>query len=183
MGRIVRKSLLPYRHINPPPEGLIKESSNKTRLTRNVGKISLSCDFCNMEYETYAAWAKRYSHHYCSMACKYAAQLIRVKTKCVVCGSVYFVTPSSVIGSKTCSPECEHINRSNVTVDRHKANEFPVRQGESASNVKLKSADVLLIKTELASQDCRKQKEIANDFGVSRELISRIKRNLIWRHI
>lgn len=163
----------------PPSGGLIREKSLNTKLTRTVGKISIACDHCEMEYETYAAWAKRYSHHYCSMACKQAAMIDRVPAVCVVCGVTYYVTPVSLRkGAKTCSKECEHTNRVELTIRRHKNSEFPVAFGENASNVKLKEVEVLAI-----LKDSRIHILIASDYGVTRELITAIKNKKIWKHL
>jgi hypothetical protein len=33
--------------------------------------INMLCDQCGKEYKTHKAWAKKYSHHFCSKICKY----------------------------------------------------------------------------------------------------------------
>jgi hypothetical protein len=178
MGSANVRVKTPYRLTIPPVSGMISEGSNKTKLTRSVGKISISCDFCAIEYETYAAWAKRYTKHFCSVACKQASMIDRVEVKCVICGSTFYITPSNVDVLVTCSKDCEHKNRTNTTVLRHEKGEFPILCGERASNVKLKESDIKNIR-----DDKRKQREIAFDYGVTRETISAIKRRRVWKHV
>ena len=91
---------------------------NLTKLATTQGKISLSCDLCDMEYETYACWAKRHQHHYCSRACAWQASRIEVPTNCVVCDKDMIVTPSDFLKIKTCSRECFRLKKMNPNKKR-----------------------------------------------------------------
>ena len=97
----------PFRFFdNAPKGGMIGERQNNTKAGKSRGKISMACDMCGMQYETYAAWAKRYARHYCSVACKAAAMITRVEKHCAVCGTNFFVNHCSQGVIKCCSKEC-----------------------------------------------------------------------------
>ena len=65
--------------------------------------------------------------------------------------------------------------------DMHRKGRARFACGEERSKAKLTEADVVAILNRLnAGEMCR---VIAPDYGVTQELVSRIKRGLAWRHI
>lgn len=95
----------------PSKDARLWHRSNLTELARAAGKIRLSCDFCGLEFETYACWAKRYSAHFCSHACAGEYKKIPVEKHCVICGAVFTTNPTTAMRYVTCSRKCLIENR------------------------------------------------------------------------
>ena len=100
-----------YRDTVPLSNVSVGYRPNLTKLATTQGKITLSCDLCDMEYETYACWAKRVTNHYCSRACAGEAKRIEVPTNCVVCDKDMISTPSNLTKIRTCSYECFRLKK------------------------------------------------------------------------
>lgn len=110
-NRDVRRNR-PFRFLDSTPNsGMHGELSNKTKLGKTSGKISINCDMCERPYETYAAWAKRYSRHYCSVACRAAAMVTRVTKTCEICGKQFLIQKCNEKAIKCCSKECTKVLR------------------------------------------------------------------------
>ena len=153
------------------------EISGLTKLSKSSGKISLECEECGMEFETYACWAKRYSHHYCSHGCASKAKERSVVCQCAWCGKDFETIPSYKTAKKlvTCSEGCESNKKSK------KLKESPIcnpNKGEKSNLSKLTNDVVLKIRVETGSQ-----KSIAIKYGVSQSLVSQIKSGKVWGHI
>ena len=85
----------------------------------------------------------------------------------------------------TCdNPQCinpEHLEvgtqRDNM-LDKVRKGRHNAATGERVANSKLKEADILKIR-----EDNRKQREIAEEYGVTPAAISAIKLRRVWRHV
>lgn len=95
----------------PPKSGMVRTTSNRTPLYRSAGKLSFDCPVCGISFEKPAAWAKRVSNHYCSVACTNEAKKVRIETHCVVCGKAMEQTPSDAARVTTCGKKCSSIRR------------------------------------------------------------------------
>jgi len=79
----------------------------------------------------------------------------------------------------------DDMNKKGRCLNRRRGDNHPSRiyielrpRGEVHGMAKLTATDIPIIRS-----DRRKQREIAADYGVSRELISSIKRRITWTHI
>lgn len=97
--------------VTPPKSGLMRSISNRTPISRSIGKLVFSCPVCGMAFEKPAAWAKRDDSHHCGRACAAEARKVRVETHCVVCGEAMEKIPSEAGRVTTCSKECSSIRR------------------------------------------------------------------------
>ena len=95
-----------YTKVIPPKDGLRYHRGQLTSVQRNKAKLGFNCDHCGIPFETYACWAKRYSHHYCGRACASAAKVVRIPKPCVVCGTEMLLTPTLFRRVSGCSKEC-----------------------------------------------------------------------------
>ena len=100
-----------YRHTVPMPDVSTKVLSNGKKLIDAVGKITMNCDNCAIEYETQACWAKRTNNHFCSHSCKGEYQAIEISKECSVCGSGFTTNPTTYFRYVTCSKNCLKIDR------------------------------------------------------------------------
>jgi hypothetical protein len=173
-----------YRDTFPLKSGVAKEFSNATPMSRTAGKINMDCDHCGLAYETYACWAKRVAHHYCSRACASAAKETPVEKTCIVCGSVFTTVPSSLKRHSTCSINCLKKNRARLLKihanDMSKSPIYNYGNHERGSQVskKLTEEDVKKIKA-----DQRPQTAIAKDYGIGQTTVSHIKTGKSWMHV
>lgn len=101
-----------YRDTLPLKDVETFERAQLTKLTRNAGKVEVSCGHCEMIFEKYACWAKRSKNHFCSRACHNAARILRFPKDCVVCGTEMMLTPADMPKFSTCSKDCLRKNRS-----------------------------------------------------------------------
>lgn len=94
-----------FFRLPPPKNAKLKEITGNhcAKLAKSSGKISLNCDYCGLSYETYAAWAKRYTNHFCSSACRFAYQTKVVERICPICKKPFKVKAG---GPATCSTAC-----------------------------------------------------------------------------
>jgi len=102
-----------YKDTAAPSSGMVRETSNKTKLDKAHGKICLSCDLCGILFETYACWAKRASRHYCSRACASEGKITQAENTCVICGDTFMTKKSDSEANRktTCSTECRKEKR------------------------------------------------------------------------
>lgn len=90
--------------------------------------------------------------------------------------------PGEVVMHKCDNPSC--INPSHLVVGTQEENQLDkvVKNrhsfGESNGRSKLTEKEVILIRS-----DARKYQQIADDYGVSYELVGLIKRNKVWKHL
>ena len=94
------------------------ETSQRTKLTRNAGKVEVSCGYCDLIFEKYACHAKRVANHFCSVSCNAEARKIRFPKNCVVCNTEMMLTATCMQRINTCSKDCLRKNRTNLTVTR-----------------------------------------------------------------
>lgn len=149
-----------------------------TKLSRTSGKISLECEECGIEYETYACWAKRYSHHYCSFACASAGKERPVKCNCVQCGKEFVTIPSYLERKKrvTCSEECES-EKKRISAIKNKNLPAP-RVGKDSNLSKLSEDVIIAIRKDESTQSI-----IAKKYGVTQSYVSMIKSRKVWAHL
>lgn len=173
-----------YQTIPPIKNGVEKSFSNKTKLNKIQGAISISCDHCGVEYRTYAAWIRKSKNHFCSTGCHDAWRTISLPATCEICGDQYFVTPSLMKRKVTCSRKCLKEKRRlfmNLQVSNMGVSpiyNFGVH--ERGVQISKKLNNDLIRKIRL---DNRTQQVIADELCVSQTLISQIKRRLIWGHV
>jgi hypothetical protein len=174
-----------YRDTVPPADGMIKQFSSKTPISRSHGKIGMICDFCGISYETYACWASRTNSHYCSKACSNEAKKIPIHKNCIVCDKEFITNPTNANKIITCSRKCLKKNRQRLLLDQASdMSNSPIFNygkhecGEQIGGHKLDAEKILTIRSDL-----RTQIKIAVDYGISQSLVSLIKRRLIWGHI
>lgn len=160
------------------------ELSNRTKVSRTHGKIPMNCDQCGLAYETYACWAKRQSHHFCSKACSNEFKKIEIKKNCCICGTEFIVAPFSFKRKATCSARCSREKKSEFLNKQvaDMANSPIFRYGDHEKGVEISSKlDDDSIRKIRADQ--RPQATIAADFGISQPLVCMIKTKQIWRHV
>lgn len=174
-----------YRDTPAPAEGVQREFSNKTPMGRSAGKIAMSCDHCGLSYETYACWAKRTARHFCSRACANAAKEVRVEKSCVICGTVFTATPSTVDKSSTCSRKCLRENRRRFLLSEasNMSESSIFNYGNHEHGAGLVFAKLDEDKVRAIRDDQRTQSAIAADYGISQSAVSQIKLRTIWAHV
>lgn len=158
-------------------DGIQAEFSNRTKLARSSGFISLTCEVCGTSFTRKASEARRHAHSYCGMACRGAAQRKRVDTSCKICGKPFQVKASHFGRVTCCGPECNRKSKSETTramnIAGWKVGMFPV--GENAPAAKLTERQVIDILS-----DARGNADIAKDYGVERHTIRFIKIRKTW---
>lgn len=99
--------------------GLAKQRSNYAPLSRSASKVGLICPVCGTAFERYACWVKRVKHTLCSRACAAAWKMVRLESRCVVCGKMMAMTPTHLNRIVTCSRECLKIRRRELYIKAH----------------------------------------------------------------
>lgn len=168
------------RHFDADMKGvfLIRELSNKTPIHRSASHIDLQCPICGIMFSRKASEANRHENNYCGRGCASFAQRIQVDVYCRVCGK-HFTVKKSMFGHITCcGPECriKAISESTHFTDIMMWENGKFQRGEKHPAAKLKQCQVVSIRA-----DERLHSVIAADYGVTRALISSIKRCEIWR--
>jgi len=173
-----------YRDTPPPRSGMQCEIANKTPMTRSAGKIGMSCDHCGMGYETYACWAKRTAHHYCSKACANSAKETPVEKTCVICGEIFITTPAAAWKFSTCSRKCLKEKRRRFLLaeaaNMGQSRVFNYGKHERGTQISKKLDDK---KVREILNDPRSQSIIGKDYGIGQGHVSQIKRRVIWGHV
>ena len=102
-----------FDSLTPLAGGLIGELNNGVPLSENRGRgWRLTCPVCGIAFTKPDAWVKRTKGTpCCSVACAGVFKRTRVQKECVVCHSVFLVTPSTRI--VTCSKQCSRRRRMN----------------------------------------------------------------------
>lgn len=165
-----------YRDTAPPKNGLLGTGSLKTPLTITSGKIGLICEWCNMQFETYACWAKRKNHHFCSKACSDEWHKIPVEKCCVICGEKFITTPFNAKRLVTCSRKCFVAKQTKQFIEIRK--NIVSAKGEQVHGSKLCDENIPAIR-----KDPRPYGDIANEYEISRSLVCRIKKRKAWKHV
>ena len=171
-----------YRDTVPLVGVETREFAQKTKVAKTAGKIGMNCDNCGLLYETYACWAKRTNHHFCSRACGNSFKKIEIRKKCAVCGEIFTVSPSDWFKYSTCSEQCMSNSRKveywkyELTEDKHPLAEASV--GRRPVNARLNDEDVVKVRL-----DNRPQREIAKDYGVNQSAISKIKLRVTYAKV
>lgn len=125
--------------------------TNKAKVNKTAGKIGLNCDLCGLAFETYACWAKRHNHHFCSPSCANKFREININNSCKECGKPIIVTPSDYIRIVTCSKECSDIHKGkHILAIRDKALKGRTASFKAASAII--SAKILALNKEGLSQ-------------------------------
>ncbi len=155
-----------YRHTTPMRGVRTTNITNKAKVTKTSGKIGLNCDLCGLAFETYACWAKRHAHHFCSRACAHAFKEININNSCKECGKPIIVTPTEYARIVTCSKECSDIHKGkHILAIRDKAT-----QGRTAS---FKTASAILLAKILAlNKEGLSQTAIGKIIGISQMAVS-----------
>ena len=155
-----------YRRTVPIRGVHTKNITNKAKVNKTAGKIGLNCDLCGLAFETYACWAKRYNHHFCSRACSSKFSEININNSCKECGKPITVTPTEYTRIVTCSKECSDIHkRKHMLAIRDKA-----LQGRTASS-KVASA-IILAKILALNKEGLSQTAIGKIIGISQGVVS-----------
>ena len=140
--------------------------TNKAKVNKTAGKIGLNCDLCGLAFETYACWAKRHNHHFCSRACSSKFTEININNSCKECGKPITVTPTDYARIVTCSKECSDIHkRKHILAIRGKA-----LQGRTTSS-KVASA-IMLAKILALNKEGLSQTAIGKISGISQGAVS-----------
>lgn len=102
-------------HTAPPKHVARLGLSNKTPMSRTIGILGFECELCGLAFEKPAAWAKRVSHHYCSVSCANEGRKVRIHTNCTVCNADMEQTLSGAVRVVTCSKFCSSKRRQSDT--------------------------------------------------------------------
>lgn len=140
--------------------------TNKAKVNKTAGKIGLNCALCGLAFETYACWAKRHNHHFCSHSCADKFREININNSCKECGKPMTVTPSEYTKIVTCSKECSDIHKGkHILAIRDKALKGRTASFKAASAII--SAKILALNKEGLSQTA-----IGKIIGVSQMAVS-----------
>ena len=140
-----------YRHTTPMRGVRTTNITNKAKVTKTSGKIGLNCDLCGLVFETYACWAKRHAHHFCSRACAHAFKEININNSCKECGKPIIVTPTEYARIVTCSKECSDIHKGKH-LKNIKGKALQGRLNSRNETRKLITAKILMLNKEGMSQ-------------------------------
>ena len=74
---------------------------------------TVECQHCGQAFQRHPSHAKRHAHQFCSHACAWAWQNVKVQVSCSHCGATRYRSPSAVARHKKayCSPGCYYKSR------------------------------------------------------------------------
>lgn len=173
--KIQRKTQGLRRFEDIAPSGMpLKQFGNKTKLNRSAGYITMVCPICGISFDRKASEAARHETSYCGRGCMGYAQRRQVWRECRVCGKSYTVKQSLVDVVTCCSPECrlKAISASTSEMDKRGWRSGMFKRGQASPAAKLTDKEVDMIRS-----DTRTHRIIAEQYGVTRSNISRIKRS------
>lgn len=173
----MRKPRLQPTRFSPdmaPGVALAATTSNRTKLCRSAGRVSLVCPVCGVAFERKASEAKKYDVSYCGTACVGVASRRRKLTQCRVCGKE-FAVKLSLLGVVTCcaNPACNKQAHSSDLSLRDSAFWAAGRYARGAAHP---SAKLTESETAAVIADPRTHSAIAADYGISRGRVGQIKR-------
>jgi hypothetical protein len=168
--KIKRKTKVLRRFDDIADGHLVKQLGNKVKLYRSTGYMVMECPICHIMFDRKASEAKRHENNYCGRGCSGFAQRKQVDKFCIICGQHFTVKKSMESRITTCgNNRCVSKAISDNTKKGWKNKIYD--NVASYHHCKLSNNDILKIE-----KDPRCHSIIAQEFGVTRSNISRIKR-------
>lgn len=160
---------------NPVAPGVIREQSNKTKISSSAAFVYLNCPVCEIEFERKASEAKRHNISYCGRGCQGIASRDQVIKSCAVCEKRFSVKRSMSSSITCCGNQCKSALQSQRLAAKNKVVRYI---GSESGGSKLTEQEAISILV-----DSRTHTKIAADYGVTRSAVSALKRGDTWRHL
>jgi hypothetical protein len=171
--KIKRKTVVLRRFEDIADSRLEIQIGNKTKLHRSKGNIELSCPVCGDIFYRKGCEVKPTVTNYCTVQCNAIAHRKQIAVNCRICGRDYTVKQSMVDVITCCGPECrlKALSESTSANDKKMWKAGIFKRGQESPAAKLTNDNIKSI-----LNDKRVHRIIAQDYGVTRANISRIKR-------